>query len=178
MIGSHNIKFCPLGKSPGPAVREGAARIMFLWGAVNVWIWLWKTIGCLFYATPCFLYNFIVHSHLFIQAGVTVRKRQILVKIGDFLSRVTLKFDGWPWKKIGHLVYATLSFVHHFIAIGEFKLELESGNTPFGSKWAIFVPHNLEIWRLVLKNNMALLPLCYFKLCVSFRSHSQFKLEL
>ena len=42
-----------------------------------------------------------LHSHLVIQNGVTVRKRQIWVKIGNFLSRVTLKFGGWPWKTIG-----------------------------------------------------------------------------
>ena len=36
----------------------------------------------------------------------------------------TLTFDGWPWKTIGHLFYATLSFVHHFKAIGELKLKL------------------------------------------------------
>ena len=40
-----------------------------------------------------------------------VRKRPIWVKIGDVLSRVTLKFDGWPWKTIGHLSFAVLSFV-------------------------------------------------------------------
>ena len=34
-------------------------------------------------------------SHRRIQTGVTVWKRSIRVKIGDFLSRVTLKFDGW-----------------------------------------------------------------------------------
>ena len=40
----------------------------------------------------------------------------------------------WPWnlmddqKTIGHLLYATLSFLHHFVAIGEYKLELQSGN--------------------------------------------------
>ena len=67
-------------------------------------------------------------SHLWIQNGVTVRKRPILVKIGDFLSRVTWKFDGCLLKKIGHLFYATLSFVHHFIAIRGFKLELQSEN--------------------------------------------------
>ena len=55
-----------------------------------------------------------------------------------FLSCVTLKFDQWPWKIIGHLFYATSSFVHHFVAIGEFKLELQSGNSQFGSKWTIF----------------------------------------
>ena len=46
-----------------------------------------------------------------------------------FSARVTLKFDGWPQKTIGHLFYATLSFLHHFVAIGEYKLELQSGNT-------------------------------------------------
>ena len=63
-----------------------------------------------------------------------------------FFSRVTLKFDGWPWKTIGHLFNATLSFVHHFVAIGEFKLELQSGNAQFGPKSTIFKavwPYNL-----------------------------------
>ena len=67
-----------------------------------------------------------------------VRKRPIWVKIGDVLSRVTLKFDGWPWKTIGHISYAVSSFVQHFIAIGEFKLELLSGNAQFGSNSTIF----------------------------------------
>ena len=60
--------------------------------------------------------------HRWIKIGVTVRKRSIWVKIGDFLSRVTLKFDGWPWKTIGHLLYVASSFVHHFTAIRECKL--------------------------------------------------------
>ena len=67
-------------------------------------------------------------SHLCIQTAVTVRKRPIWVKFDDFESRVTLKFDGWPWKTIGHLFYAVSSCVHDFIAICEFKLELESWN--------------------------------------------------
>ena len=67
-----------------------------------------------------------------------IRKRPIWVKIGDVLSRVTLKFDGWPWKTIGHLSFAVSSFVQHFIAIGEFKLELLSGNAQFGSNSLIF----------------------------------------
>ena len=67
-----------------------------------------------------------------------VRKRPIWVKIGDVLYRVTLKFDGWPWKTIGHLSFAISSFVQHFIAIGEFKLELQSGNAHFGSNSTIF----------------------------------------
>ena len=69
--------------------------------------------------------------HQWIQTGGTVRKRPIWVKFDDFFSRVTLQFDVWPWKTIGLLFYPTSSFVHHFVAIGEFKLELQSGNPQF-----------------------------------------------
>ena len=78
------------------------------------------------------------YSHWWIQTGVTVRKRPIQVKIDNFLSRVTLIFDGWPSKTIGHLFNATSSFLHHFVAIGEFRLELQSGNAQNGSKSTIF----------------------------------------
>ena len=164
------------------------------------------------------------HTHWWIQTGVTVQKRPIWVKMNNFLSRVTFKLDGWPWKTIGHLFYDTLRFVHHFNAIGKFKLKLKSRNAQFGSKATIFLavwprnftddpekqkgtssiifqalciilyplvnsnwsyspempnlgqirrflePCDLEIWRMTLKNNRAPL-LCYFKLCVWFRSH-------
>ena len=86
----------------------------------------------------CFKLYASFHNHRWIQTKVTVRKRSIRVKIGDFLSRMTLKFDDWPWKTIGHLFYGTSSFMHHFVAIGEFKLELQSGNAQFGSKSTIF----------------------------------------
>ena len=77
-------------------------------------------------------------NHSWIQTGVTVRKRSIRIKIGDILSRVSLNFDGWPWKTIGHLLYTMSSLVHHFKAMGEFKLELQSGKAQFGSKSSIF----------------------------------------
>ena len=80
-----------------------------------------------------------------------VRKRPIWVKIGDVLYRVTLKFDGWPRKTIEHLSFAVSSFVQHFIAIGKFKLELQSGNAQFGSNSTIFRagwPWNLTNVRL------------------------------
>ena len=85
-----------------------------------------KTIVHLFYATSSSVHHLIAICEF--ENGVTVRKGQIRVKIGDFLSNETLKFDGWPWKTIGHLLYAISSFVHNFIAICEFKLELHSGN--------------------------------------------------
>ena len=113
----------------------------------------------------------IISNHQWTQTGVTVRKYSIQVKIGDFLSWMTLKFDRWPWKKIGQLFCATSSFVYHFLAIGQFKLELQSGNDQFGSKSEILVMCDLEIWCMTLKNNRAPL-LCYFKLCASFHNHS------
>ena len=101
-------------------------------------IW-WMTLEnnrapLLYYIKLCLSFQI----HWWIETEVTVRKRSIRVKIGDFLSCVTLKFDGWPWKTIGHLFYTTSSFVYHFKSIGEIKLELQSGNAQFGSKSTIF----------------------------------------
>ena len=63
-----------------------------------------------------------------------------------FFSLVTFEFDVWPWKTIGHLFYSTSSFVHHFVAISELKLELQSGNAKLG--W------NLKIFRAVWPWNL------------------------
>ena len=113
-------------------------------------IW-WMTLennrsSLLYYIKFCASFQ----SHGWIQTEVTVRKHSIRVKIGNFLSCATLKFDGWPWKTIGHLFYTTSSFVHHFKAMGEFKLELQSGNTQFGSKSAIFCP----VWPWNVTNDL------------------------
>ena len=92
---------------------------------------------------------------------------QIGFKSLIFFACMTLKVDGWTWKLIGHFRYAMLGFVHHFKAIGELKLELQSGNSQLSSKLAIFCP----VWPWNLKkNNMAHL-MGYFKLNASFRSH-------
>ena len=99
--------------------------------------WPWKTIGHLFYTISSFVHHFKAMGELK-KTGATVRKHSIQVKISNFLSRVTLKFDRWPWKTIGHLFYLASSFVHHFIAISEFKLELQSENAQFRSKWTNF----------------------------------------
>ena len=79
----------------------------------------------------CFKLHAWFHSHQGTQTKVTVRKRSIQVKISHFCPV-------WPWnlmddlEKIEHLFYATSSFAHHFIAIGEFKLQLQSKNAIFG----------------------------------------------
>ena len=115
----------------------------------------------------CFKFCASFQSHPWIQSKVTIPKRSIRFKIGDSLSHVTLKFDGWPWKIIGRLFYITSNFMHHFISISEFKLKLQSGNA---QNRRFFVPCDLQIWWTTLKNNRAPL-LCYFNICASFRSH-------
>ena len=105
--------------------------------------WPWKTIGHLFYATQSFMHNFVAicEFKIELQSGNT----QFGLKLVIFVSRATLKFVRRPWKTQGHLSYATSSCVHHFVAIGEFKMELQSGNAQFGSNRRFFVPCNLEI---------------------------------
>ena len=140
------------------------------------------------------------HSNQSIQTGVTVRKHS---NSANFLSHVTFKFNGWPWKTIEHFYYATSSLVYFFIPIRQFKLELQSGNptfrsksaissfhshgpfqpgvrvryAKFGSKSAIFAPCDLEIWQMTLKNNRAPLQCC-FKLCAWFHCHMHIQTEV
>ena len=100
--------------------------------------WPPKIIGHLFYTSSNSVHHFkaIGESKLELQSGnVQFGPKSVIV-----LSCVTLQFDGWSWKTIGHLFYVKWSFAHHFKAIGEFELELQSGNAQFGSKSAIYCP--------------------------------------
>ena len=63
-------------------------------------------------------------------------------QIRRFLEPCDLEIWRMTLKKIGHLFYATSSFAHHFVAIGEFELELQSGNAQSGSNPTIF----LAVW--------------------------------
>ena len=134
------------GKSEGFDSCDRPSNLAQIWSKSSIFqpcdleIW-WMTLEnnrapLLYYIKLCASFQI----HRWIETEVTVRKHSIRVKMGDFLSCVTLKFDGWPWKTIGHLFYTTSSFVHHFKSMGEFKLELQSGNFQFGSKSAIFCP--------------------------------------
>ena len=78
-----------------------------------------------------------------------------------------MKFDGWPCKTIGHLFYATSSFMHHFVAVGEFKLELQSGNAQYGSNSTIF--RAVWPWNLTDGNRAPLLSI--IKLYASSHHH-------
>ena len=147
--------------------------------------WPSKTIRHLFRATSSCVHHFIAicEFKLKLQSGnAQFRSKSII-----FFSLVTLKFDRWPWKTIWHLSWPTSSFVHHFIAIGKLKLELQYGNTQFGSKSAFFVPCDLWIWWMTLKNNRHLfyatpsivhhfIAICEFKLELQSRN-AQFRSE-
>ena len=109
-------------------------------------------------------------SHWCIQTGVTVLKCQIWVKFDDFFSRVTLKFDGWPWKTIGHLFYPISSFVYHSYPLVNSNWSYSPETSNLGQNRRFF----LALWPSILtddlENNRATL-LWYFKLCASFRTH-------
>ena len=111
--------------------------------------WPRKTIGHLFYTMSSFVYHFKSNGEFKLE--LQSANAHFGSKMAILLCHVTLKLDGWPWKTIGLLFYTTLSFVHHFKAIAEFKLELKYGNAYFGSKLSIIVPYELEIWRITLK---------------------------
>ena len=126
----------------------------------------------------CFKLCASFHSHHWIQTGGTVRKRPIWVKIGDYLSPCDLEI-GWltVLKTIRHLFHTTLSFVHHFKAIGEFKLELKSWNAQFGSKSAIFlspVTFKFDGWPLKTSRNLFYTTWSFVH---HFKAIGEFKLE-
>ena len=86
---------------------------------------------------------------------------------------VNLKFDALPCKTIGH---PTSSVLYHSIAIGQFKLELHSGNAYIGSKsTTCFCPVWLEVWKMTLKT---IGHLCYIKIVHHSIAIGEFKVEL
>ena len=153
----HYVKLCASSQTPQWIQTEVTVRKRSICVKIGDFLsrvtlkfngWPWKTIGHLFYATLSLVHHF--KANRWIQTGVTVRKRLNRVKMGNFLSPVTLKFDGWPWKTKGHLFYVASNFVHHFIAIVEFNLKLQSGNAQIGSKMAIYC----HMWPWNLMNDL------------------------
>ena len=73
-----------------------------------------------------------------------------LGQILRFLELCDLEICRMTLKNKGHLFNATSSFVHHFVASGESKLELQSGNAQFGSNSKIF----RAVWPWYLTNDL------------------------
>ena len=89
-----------------------------------------------------------------------------------------LEFWQMILKTMGYLFYSTSSYVHHFKATREFKLELQSGNAQIGWKSASFLSCvTLEVDRLPWKTIGH-----HFYNSASFLHHSvttgEFKMEL
>ena len=61
-----------------------------------------------------------------------------LGQIRRFLEPCDLEIWLMTLKNKGHLFFAISSSMHHFLAIGELKLEVQSRNAQFGSKSTIF----------------------------------------
>ena len=97
----------------------------------------------------------LFHSHLSIRNGVTIRKRQICVKISDFFVPCDLEI--W-WMTLNKANLRDLIAATGLVIL----LKLDSNRR-------FFSLCDLEIWRMTFKNNRAPL-LCYFKLCAAFRS--------
>ena len=97
--------------------------------------WPCKTKGHLFYATSNFVHHFVPIGELKLELqSETLNSGQNR----PFFELCDQEFYGWPSKTIGHLFYATSSFVLHFVPIGEFKLKLQSGNAKSGSNLTNF----------------------------------------
>ena len=134
--------------------------------------WPRKTIGHFYYTTSSFVHHFksIGEFKLDLQSRNARFGSKLVICYPVWPFMKCVKFYGCPWKTIGHLFYATSSFVQHFVAIGELKLELQSGTPNLGQFRWFLESCDLEIWRMTLQNHRAPL-LWYFKLCASFHSH-------
>ena len=126
------------------------------------WMTLKNNMALLYYAKRCASFQ----THRWIQTLETVRKRSTRVKIGDIFSRVTLKFDGWPWKTIGQL-HLALCIIWNPLVNSRLSYCPKMLNL---SENRHFLPCDIRIWQMTLKFNRAPL-LCFFKLCASFHSH-------
>ena len=133
------------------------------------------------------------HHHMWIQSGVTVRKRLSWV-----VSSVTLTFDLWPWPFAWTLLWSLVITPENFMMIRwcehsqkgvtDRQTDGQTENTikanlrdliaatglvillKFDPNHRFFVPCDLEIWWMALENNRAPL-LYYIKLCASFQIH-------
>ena len=90
------------------------------------------------------------HSHWWIQTGVTVRKRLIWVNIDAFFEPCVLEIWRMTFKINRAPLLCYFKLLQHFVAIGEFKLELESGNAQSGSNLTLF----RAVWPWILTDDL------------------------
>ena len=108
-------------------------------------LWPWPFAWTLPWSNVIIPENFMMirwweHSQKGVTDGQTDRRTDRQTdRQTDRRTENTIHRAAWSQlKTIGHLIYATSSFVNHFISTGEFKFELQSGNPQIGSKSTIF----------------------------------------
>ena len=126
-----------------------------------------KTIGHLFYTTSSFVHHFKSIGE--VKLKWQSQNAQFSSKLANFLSRVTLKFDWMTLKKNRALLLYNIKLCEAF----QNHWYIQTGVTV--RKRSIWVKiddfcvlHDLENWRMTLKNNRATL-LCCLKLSASFQ---------
>ena len=91
---------------------------------------------------------------LFCSVAICGFKLELQYSNAQFGSQLSMFWPVWPWnltdalKNKGNLFYAIASFVHHFVATCEFRLELPSRNIRIGSKFVF--TSDFDLWPLTL----------------------------
>ena len=112
------------------------------------------------------------HHHMWIQTGVTVRKR-----LSSVVTSVTLTFDLWPWPFAWTLLWSLVITPENFMMIWWWE-HGEKGVTDRRTDRRTDRQTDRQTDGLnqsysclvAAKNNRAPL-LCYFRLCAAFRTH-------
>ena len=130
------FKFCSSFIATGEFKLElQSGNTKFGWkSAICCPLWPWKTIGHLFLPTSSLVHHFV---------AICLSKLELRSRNAQFGSKSAIfcpHLEIWQTtlKTFGHLSYATSSFVHHFITISEYNLEL------------VFDLCDLDLWLLTL----------------------------
>ena len=147
----------------------GRNRQFFVPCDLEIW---WMTLEndrapLLYYIKLCASFQI----HWWIKTEVTVQKRSIWIKIGNFFVPCDLEIWRMPLKNNRAPLLCCFKLcasfhTHWWIQILSYSPETLN----WGQKRRLFEPCDLETLRMTLRNNRASL-LCYFNLCVSFRTH-------
>ena len=126
--------------------------------------WPWKTIENLFHPPKSYV---SFHSHPLNQIGVMFRRHSNQSQIYFSARMCNLEIFQLTPENNNAPFHTPRSYVCHFTAIWESKLELFSGNAQIRAKSWLFGLCDLEIWWMTSQNNRTPL-LCHLKLWASF----------
>ena len=100
--------------------------------------------------------HLLCYTSSYVHHFIAIREFKLELRSGNvqFGSKAAIFCPVWPWnladdleKPLMHIFSDTLSFVHNYIAIGEFKLELQSRNSQIGAKFVLtFVTLSFDLW--------------------------------